>query len=51
MTLVIRDKHQNMDGGEILNNKQDPERFRFNINKKTFLTCDNFVNLHYEQLE
>lgn len=51
MTLVIRDKHQNMDEEENLHSNLDREMFCFNINKKTFLTCDNFVNMHYEQLE
>ena len=25
--------------------------FRFNINKRTFLTCNNFVSFDYERLE
>jgi hypothetical protein len=29
----------------------DIEMFCFNINKKTFLTCDNYVNLQYDHME
>jgi hypothetical protein len=52
MTLVIRDKHQDIEEDEKADNYQlDLEMFRFNINRKTFLTCDNFVTLQYEKLE
>ena len=51
MTLVIRDKLQMMNKDEGMQQKMDNEMFRFNINKRSFLTCDNFVNLQYEKLE
>lgn len=51
MTLVIRDKHQMLNNDEVKDYQLDTEMFRFNINKRTFLTCDNFVTFNYEELE
>ena len=51
MTLVIRDKHQSIKAHEVYHYNLDEEQFKFNINKKTFLTCDNFVTFDYDKLE
>jgi len=41
MTFVIRDKHQTAD--DLDDFSFDVTIYSFNINRKTFLTCDNFV--------
>lgn len=52
MNLVIRDKHQSIDDAtEALDYELDEEQFNYNINKKTFMTCDNFVTFDYRLLE
>lgn len=51
MNLVIRDKHQNIDPGEIQDFQMDIEQFNYNINMKTFLSSDNFVIYNYDDLE
>lgn len=51
MTLVIRDKQQQLQKNEEDEYQDDLEMYRWNINKKTFLTCDNFVTFSYEKLE
>jgi len=43
MTLVIRDHHENATDLEMEKYVFDEEQYNFNINRKTFLTCNNFV--------
>ena len=50
MTLVIRDKHQNMVEKGTNKYLLDVEQFNFNINKRSFLNCDNFVAFNHVQL-
>lgn len=52
MNLVIRDKHQSIDdANEAMDYDLDEDQFNYNINKKTFMTCDNFVTFDYRLLE
>ena len=44
MTLVIRDHHQN--AVKLDDYDFDVESYNFNINMKTFLTCNNFCINH-----
>ena len=50
MTLVIRDKHKDLTTNEKNAYQLDEELFKFNMNRKTFLTCDNFVTFDYLKL-
>jgi hypothetical protein len=49
MTFVIRDKHQTAD--DLDDFSFDVTIYSFNINRKTFLTCDNFVSTNHEMLD
>ena len=51
MTFVIRDRHQNMEKDEKYAYDNDIEMFNYNINRKTYLTCDNFVKDNIEDME
>lgn len=48
MTLVIKD---NLDYNIPKNGSLDVEAYNYNINRRTFLTCDNFVAVHSKNLK
>ena len=48
MSLVIRGKNQNEENVE---DQFDLTQYNFNINRMTFLTCDNFVCQNHDKLE